>query len=83
MGSKCTKCGSTKVIPNVQVHDQGHYSDGHLKVIIAQDPKALIFKQNKLTPLKAQICGECGFTEFVVEDPHMLYDAYLKSLNPS
>jgi hypothetical protein len=80
MNSGCVKCGSTKVIPNVQVFDQGHYSDGHLKVIIAEEPKALLFKHNKLTALRAQVCGDCGHTELVVEDPQMLYDAYTKSL---
>jgi ribosomal protein S27AE len=80
---KCMKCGSTKIIPNVQIQDQGQYSDGHLKVVIAEDPKALFFKNNRLTRLKAQICGECGYTEFIVEDPHMLYSAYIKSLDPT
>jgi predicted nucleic-acid-binding Zn-ribbon protein len=80
--SKCAKCGSTKIMPDIQVFDQGQHSDGRLKVVIAEEPNALIFKRNKLTALRAQICGECGYTELAVEDPHMLYEAYLKSREP-
>jgi len=80
MNSICSKCSSDKIIPNAQVFDQGQFSDGHLKAIVSANPQAILFKENKLTPLKAQICGECGHTEFVVEDPQTLYQAYLKSL---
>ena len=82
MTNKCPKCGSSKIIPDAQVLDQGQYSDGHLKVVVAEDPDALLFKGKKRTPLRARVCGECGFTELSVEDPHLLYAAYLKSRKP-
>jgi hypothetical protein len=80
--SKCAKCGSSKIIPDVQVFDQGQYSDGKLKVVVAEEPDALLFKRNKLTALRAHVCGDCGYAELGVEDPKMLYEAYLKSLEP-
>lgn len=79
MEPRCAKCDSTKIIPDVQVFDQGQYSDGHLKVIIAEKPDALLFKKNKLTAVRAQVCGDCGHMEFLVQDPKMLYEAYLRS----
>jgi hypothetical protein len=82
MSDNCAKCGSTKIIPDAQIFDQGQYSDGHLKVVVAEDPEAWVFKGNKLTALRAQVCGECGHAELRVEDPHLLYEVYLKSREP-
>lgn len=80
MTTECVKCGSSKMIPDVRIFDQGQGSDGSLQVLIAEEPQALIFRKNKYTALRAQICGECGHTELTVEDPGMLYQAYLKSI---
>jgi ribosomal protein S27AE len=79
MKSVCAKCGSSKIIPDAQVFDQGQYSDGYVKVMVPEEPEALIFKGNKLTPLRARVCGDCGFTELAVEDPQLLWEAYVKS----
>ena len=57
MKSVCAKCGSSKIIPDAQVFDQGQYSDGYVKVMVPEEPEALIFKGNKLTPLRARVCG--------------------------
>jgi hypothetical protein len=37
------------------------------------------FKGAVYAKLKANICGECGYTELFVENPAGLYDAYLKA----
>ena len=80
MPSKCSKCGSEKIIPLVHVVDQGQYSDGTLKALIGySNPEAWVFKGPVYAKLKANICGECGYTELLAEDPAGLYDAYLRA----
>lgn len=78
----CMKCNSTKMVPKVQVRDQGERSDGSLKVIIAAVPEAVFFRGSKQTHLRANICGECGFTELYADEPELIYATYLKSLEP-
>jgi hypothetical protein len=79
MNLKCSKCGSAKVIPLVGMGDQGRGSDGILKAYVYTNPEAWVFKGSVYAKLKANICGECGYTELVAENPTALYDAYLKS----
>ncbi len=80
MKPKCTKCGSAKVIPLASVIDQGQHSDGTLKARVGYtNPEAWVFKGAVYAKLKANICGDCGYTELVAEDPAALYEAFLKS----
>ena len=80
MNPKCSKCGSEKIIPLVGMMDQGQYSDGTLKALVAYtNPEAWVFKGAVYAKLKANICGECGYTELIAEDPAALYDAYIKA----
>ena len=80
MHLKCSKCGSERVIPLVGMMDQGHYSDGTLKAFVGySNPEAWVFKGAVYAKLKANICGQCGYTELIAEDPPALYDAYLKA----
>ena len=45
MNPKCSKCGSERVIPLVGMMDQGQYSDGTLKALVAYtNPEAWVFK---------------------------------------
>ncbi len=79
MNPKCGKCGSEKIIPLAPILDQGEYSDGTLKAIVAYtNPEAWMFKGAVYARLKANICGQCGCTELIAEDPAGLYQAYLK-----
>jgi hypothetical protein len=81
MNSKCSKCGSEKVIPLVGMMDQGQYSDGTLKALVGYtNPEAWVFKGAVYAKLKANICGACGYPELMAEDPAALYDAYLKAI---
>lgn len=75
---QCQKCGSTKIIPNVQIFDQGQYSDTQLKVAINEHPDAWIFKGTHLGVLRAWICGECGHTAIYLDNPQELYAKYLE-----
>jgi predicted nucleic-acid-binding Zn-ribbon protein len=80
MNPKCIKCGSDKIIPLVSMIDQGQASDGTLKALVAySNPEAWVFKGAVYATMNANICGECGYTELIAEDPAALYDAYLKT----
>ena len=80
MKPNCTKCGSAKIIPMAAVADQGQGSDGRLKAFVETHPDAWVFKGPVRAKLNATICGDCGYTELIAEDPAALYDAYLKTL---
>jgi hypothetical protein len=82
MPPTCVKCGSDKLIPNVIVRDQGQSSNGQLQVYLDANPRALIFRERTSANLRAQVCGACGYTEFIVGNPGLLYEAYLRSLEP-
>jgi ribosomal protein S27AE len=77
----CQKCQSTKIISNVQIFDQGQYSDGNLKIIFHENPDALLFKGSHTGILKAWICGDCGYTELYLENPQELYLKYQEFQN--
>ena len=80
MNLKCSKCASEKIIPLVGVIDQGQASDRKLKALVGYtNPEAWVFKGAVFARLRANICGACGHTELVAEDPATLYEAYLKS----
>ena len=80
MNPKCIKCGSEKIIPLVSMIDQGQYSDGTLKARVGYtNPEAWVFKGAVYAKMNANICGECGYTELIAENPAALYDAYLKA----
>jgi hypothetical protein len=79
----CGKCGSTNVIPDAILGDQGRYSDGKLKVHVMGNPGALIFKDLMRSELRAAICGECGHVELSISNPRALYEHYLRSLDSS
>lgn len=76
--TNCSKCQSTKMIPNVHIRDYGdHMSNNQLSVEIYEDPEAMIFKGTHEGALHARICGDCGYTELYVENPQELYLVYL------
>lgn len=80
MDPKCGKCGSDKIIPLASMVDQGQYSDGSLKAIVAYtNPEAWVFKGAVYARLKANICGQCGHTELIAENAAELYESYLKA----
>ena len=70
---KCPKCGSIQVINDVQVTDT--YEE-NLKVQVQTKPQARLFKGRVRVPLKAQVCGTCGYTELYAKDPTRLLKAH-------
>ena len=80
MNPKCSKCGSEKIIPLATMVDQGQYSDCTLKAFVAYtNPEAWVFKGAGYAKLRANICGQCGYTELIAENAAALYDTYLKT----
>ena len=79
MTPKCAKCGSDKIVPLAAVVDQGRNSDGNLRAAVYTNPEAWIFKGAVCATLRANICGQCGYTEMIAENPAALYDAYQKA----
>jgi len=80
MNLKCSKCGSEKIIPLATMLDQGQYSPGTLQALVGcTNPEAWIFKGSITATMKANICGACGYTELIADNPTALYDEYLKA----
>ncbi len=76
--AKCGRCGSDRVIPNVDLLTaHGEYGPGELEASVDEDPVALLFRRRVASALKAVICGACGHAEVYVEEPDALYQGYL------
>ncbi len=73
LACKCAKCGSTRVMPDVQILSQGDSSDGELKAIVYARPDAIFFKDGVSTEIRADICADCGHLELRVRNPEELY----------
>ncbi len=65
----CVKCGSKDVLGGVRVIDEGYLATHPLRVETQSQPDALIFKGAHHAPLKAWVCGACGYTELYAEKP--------------
>jgi len=79
MNLKCSKCGSEKIIPLATMLDQGQGSPGMLQAFVGYtNPEAWVFKGSITATLKANICGECGYTELVADNPSDLYSQYVR-----
>ena len=73
----CAKCGSRDVIPEAPVPDKGDAGvAGDMEMRIPENPHAWIFKGMQSTPVRADICGACGYMELYVEDPRLLWKTY-------
>ena len=77
---RCSKCGSMKVIADATIEDQGHRSDGYLRVVVYGRPSAIIMKDRMYGVLTADICADCGHAELKVANAQNLFNHYLKSL---
>jgi hypothetical protein len=78
--NRCVVCSSERIIPGVTIWDQGRQSSGELKVAIAANPDAIVFREVTFSRVRAAICGDCGHVELSVDDPRALYDAYLRNI---
>jgi hypothetical protein len=76
---RCAVCGSTKIVPDVLVNDQGQGSRGQLRVVLYGKPDAILFKDARYGALTANICGTCGHVQLHVGNAGELYEHYLES----
>ena len=75
----CPKCKSTDVIKRARIADRAQGNAAHdLNVELYENPEAMIFKGTLKGPLRAWICGSCGFTEFYVHNPEELWEFHQK-----
>lgn len=73
----CPKCKSTQVIKRARIADRGHgNATTDLCVELYENPDAMIFKGTRRVPLRAWVCGSCGYTELYVDNPEDLWDFY-------
>ena len=78
--STCSKCSSSRLIPNVRIIDRAHGNSARdLSVEIYEDPEALIFKGTHIGTLAATICADCGHAELTVTNALDLYEVYQTS----
>lgn len=74
----CPKCKSQNMMTGLDIVDQaGHYI--RLGVRVYDKPDALLFKGKHVSPLRCNVCGDCGYVENYVENPQELYSAYLEA----
>jgi hypothetical protein len=78
---RCSRCDSSKIIPNVRILDRTEYGDSQLRLAIDANPDALIFKDRAYGHLTADICGDCGHVELKVDNPAELYEHYRPSVD--
>ena len=52
----------------------------NLAVQVQQKPHARLIKGGVRVPLKAQVCGTCGYTELYAKDPARLLEAHEQSV---
>lgn len=77
----CLNCQSGKGIPGVRVVDRGHsFSKLSLSLTVDADPSAMLFTGTVASALRAQICGDCGYTRLFAEGHNELWKAHQKSL---
>jgi hypothetical protein len=74
---KCGRCGSGRIIPGVDILDQGQYGAEPLNAAFADYSGAGLVGRQVTRALRATICADCGHAELYVEEPDALYRAYL------
>ena len=81
MAETCKRCGSARVIPEVALTAySGELAQLPVRASVSGAPHAWVFKDTVAGEVKAQICGECGYTELHTANHRELYDRYEQSL---
>jgi hypothetical protein len=77
----CAKCGSDKIIPQVQVRDRFNRGVAYdLEVEVKGNPNALLFTEEYRATAYARVCAGCGHIELYTDHAQGLWDAYQESL---
>lgn len=75
---RCPLCGSSKIIPDLQVEDGESYPSRFHRVHVDRHPKAMLMRDPVESRLLVSVCGSCGFASLFAEDPELLYMAYMQ-----
>ena len=59
----CVKCGSSRVVPNARLGDQGESSDGKARMLVSANPTAILFKGTARSEIVGKVCCDCGHLE--------------------
>ena len=68
----CPKCASTDVVAEVHVCPP---MEGELQAVIDTHKIAFVIQGQESQPLRAWVCGQCGFTEFYALHPERILAA--------
>lgn len=77
----CSACGSSKIMHDMRIVDFGH---GNAKKDLSVEIKTTdrtFFNKFEKGAIKAQICGSCGKVDLLINNPHDLWNGYLKTKN--
>jgi hypothetical protein len=83
MGETCSRCGSSKQIPNIPLPDRyGDYGQwaGTAALALHGNPQAWFRKDTARGDLALTICGECGHADLKANNHRELYEKYLRSI---
>ena len=77
MAETCARCGSDKIIDDARVEDRISMDRRvSLEVMIGyRDTGGLRNQKPERFPIRARICGNCGFTEMYVAEPEKMWRA--------
>ncbi len=75
MMTKCPKCGSTEVIPDLIVFSSAGGDVGSVRVVLV-DPSRK--GEKEVVGFRADICGNCGYTEMYTKYASDLLTAHKK-----
>jgi predicted nucleic-acid-binding Zn-ribbon protein len=70
----CPKCGERKVVPELQILDNISLKETY--VSLEATPDAALFKNRQYAPLRAWLCGNCGYAELYCSNFKYLVKAH-------
>lgn len=75
----CVKCGCATIVRQAMIVCGPTGQEQQVNLRVDADPSAMVFKQAVRSGLQADICTECGYTEFYADDPKRLHRAVLEA----
>lgn len=77
---ECSKCGSKKVVPNVNITTA---EPRKVKAEVLKAPGSWLYNKPVRKDILANVCANCGHMDFYMskEDARNLWEAYLESKN--
>jgi predicted nucleic-acid-binding Zn-ribbon protein len=76
---KCPNCGGAAFIREAMVECGGIGEKHEVNLRVDANPKAMVLKHAARSGLQADVCVECGYTEFYAADPKGLHRAALEA----